>query len=339
MPVESIKKYDDEKEVVFIKTPPMCAYLLCVCVGPFTSIEGKTKSGLPIKIYAVNSQKQIFKDFLKVAIFTIEWFETKFKASFDLPHLQIVSHNGFRHYAMENNGLITCPDESEWMNIEGKFVITHEIVHQWFGDSVSIKWWDSIWLNEGFASFLEYIIMDEFGYDGDIWEKFINNKAPAAFTYFEKGTISPSPDDIDFDNMFDQLFYSKGAYIVKMFYDIIGREDFFKFCTGWLHQYKNQSVDIVNFLSFVNKTLNKDYNFFFNPWLKNVGFPILFVNEITSNGEKVGIKISQKMTYGVCYHFKVPIMYEKNGKSNLIEVMLDELTKIVEIDFDWIIVN
>ena len=125
-----------------------------------------------------------------------------------------------------------------------------------------------------------------------------------------------------------------------MFYDIVGKSDFFTVCSKWLNQSKNKSVEIPEFLKLVNKTLHRYFDNFFDQWLKKVGFPFLFVEEILSpEGNKIGIKITQIFTRGIFFNLKVPILYEKNGKSQLIEVMLDKLNKTVDVEFDWIIVN
>ena len=108
--------------------------------------------------------------------------------------------------------------------------------------------------------------MNDYGIDGNIWEEFIKYKAPPSLEFFNKGVISPNSDNIDFENMFDQLLYSKGCYVVKMFYDIVGKSDFFTVCSKWLNQSKNKSVEIPEFLKLVNNTLNRNFDTFFNPW-------------------------------------------------------------------------
>ena len=89
MPVETSKIIDNEKELTFAQTPPMCVYLLAIFVGDFASIEGETKNGLPVKMYGENGRQELLKDFLKGAIFAVNWMEEKIGVKYELPHLQL----------------------------------------------------------------------------------------------------------------------------------------------------------------------------------------------------------------------------------------------------------
>lgn len=340
MPIETIHSYEKENEIVYMKSPPMCTYLLCICVGLFSSIRGETKNGLPIEMYCLTGDEEKLRNYMNVAIFAIEWLEAKLEVKFELPHLQMIFHEAFES-AMENYGLITFPDYTRGKYSNGKkLVIMHEIIHQWFGDLVSIKWWDSLWLNEGFANFIQYLILNDYDPKSEALEIFVDDEACDSLPYFKEGLISPPENEIDFENMFDSLIYSKGSFIVKMFYDIVGKDDFFKVCSNWIKQYKNKTVDISDFVSFVNSILNKDFNNFFTPWLKNVGFPALSVNQIVDdNNKKIGIEIIQVSNDFSIYQFKLPILYGKNGEVKKIEIFVEDFSFKVDVEFDWIIVN
>lgn len=339
MPIQNVLEMGNEKEITFMKTPPICCYLLCICVGLFDFISGKTKNNLPVKYYAKEGNSQYFGELLNVAIFAIEWMESKMGVNFELPHLQLISHSCIS-CGMENYGLITLPNYKEHTKSKScQLVVAHEIVHQWFGDLVSIKWWDSLWLNEGFAEFYQYLILYDMTHSEKIWVKLNDDELCDALSHFRSGVIVPPPDQIDFEDMFDALTYDKGCTVVKMFCDLVGKENFFIVCSKWLSEYKNKSVDLSDFVSLVNSTLNKDYSSFFNCWLKFVGFPALAVKEVVVNDKFVGIEINQVTYNGCCYEFKLPIKYEINGEIKKLDILIDGNFKKVDVEFDWIVVN
>lgn len=339
MPAERITAKETESEIIFAKSPPMCTYLLCICVGSFSSIIGSTDNGTMVEFFTTTGREEYLRTYLDVAIFSLNWLETKFGVKYELPHLQLVSLEGFPG-GMENYGLITLNDYTKSRNkLYYITVIMHEITHQWFGNLVCIKYWDSLWLNEGFAEFIQYLILKDYRPEIDISKKFASDEGIDCFQYFEYGVIVPNESDIDFDSLFDLFVYSKGAFVVKMFYDLIGDESFYKVCSNYLNEFKNKCADVNNFIQIVNSTLNKDFTQFFNAWLRNYSFPVLIVNEVVDDSKNVGITITQICQSNCVYNFNVPIVYEKDGKMFKKSVMIDGFFLQIDFEFDWVIVN
>ena len=241
---------------------------------------------------------------------------------------------------MENYGLITLSDcTEECDSIYKEMIVIHEIIHQWFGDIVSIKYWNSLWLNEGFAQFIEYVILNDYKNNSNAFQLFAEREARCCLKYFTSGILVPDENDVDFVHLFNSLVYSKGAFVLKMFVDLIGKNDFFKVCSNYLNEYKNKSVEVSDFVNIVNSTLSNDYSSFFDFWLKKSGFPVFVVTEIEEENKKVGFKIEYLNKIEPFSQLKVPIRYESNGEIKTSDVLInDELVK-VDLEYDWIIVN
>lgn len=128
MPIEKVTKEKDSNEqtITFIKIPPMCTYLLCICIGNFSCIKGFTTSECPI--YGTTGEESNLNELLQVAEFAIEWMEINFKVKYDLPHIQFLFYEGCTS-GMENYGLITLlktPEQSFYWNSK---VTMHEVIH------------------------------------------------------------------------------------------------------------------------------------------------------------------------------------------------------------------
>ena len=293
MPVDKVEEEEKEKLITFQPTPPMCTYLLCICVGTFSSISGFTMNDIPVHFYGETGKEELFHNLLQVATFSIEWLETNFGVKYELPHLQLISYEGCPN-GMENYGLITLGDYSKPDHFFWKAkVVIHEVIHQWFGDLVALKWWNSLWLNEGFAQFIQYLILDDYAPEANAKSMIVFNDGFHCFRYFNGGKVVPAESEVSFRGLFDSLVYVKGAYILKMFYDLVGRESFFRICSNYLNMYKNKNAEVPDFINVVNSTLNNDFSKFFNTWLRLPGFPVLYVEEIYYKSTKVGIRISQ----------------------------------------------
>ncbi|KAK8898286.1 hypothetical protein M9Y10_000565 [Tritrichomonas musculus] len=338
MPVESIDEKDNEyeKEVKFLTTPPMCTYLLCICVGTFSAIERTTEKGVPIQYYSKSDNEKNFERYLDAATFAMNWMESKFHIDYELPHLQLLSLDGCTA-GMENYGLITLPDYTRYTNIvQNISVVIHEVIHQWFGNLVSIQYWNYLWLKEGFAQFIQYLILNDYMPNSNAFQIFAFNDGMKSLDYFDSGVIMPSESEVDFDHLFDSLTYSKGAFVLKMFHNLIGQENFLNICHKYLNDFKNKSVILSDFISVVNSSLNEDYSSFFNCWLKKKGFPVLTVRE---NGPNLGITIVQMKQGDEFYKFKVPVVYSKDGEIKSQDVVISNYITQVSMNFDWILVN
>ncbi|KAK8842465.1 hypothetical protein M9Y10_026052 [Tritrichomonas musculus] len=341
MPIQTIKLTEEEKEITFLETPAMCSYLLCICVGNFQAIEDRTKNGLPVKIYASKDIEK-YGLYLTMAIYSIEWMEEKMSIKYELPHLQFISHDGIG-IGMENYGLIALKNCFGRDFLFNTLTIMHEIAHLWFGDLVSIKWWDSIWLNEGFAQYFEYLILRDclnksHDYSMDLFTK---HDGLNCLAFFDNSKIYENENEMDYSKeLLRAVHYIKGAFVLRMFSNIVGEENFLKVCSTWLSTYQHKSAEIPDFIQIVNDSLGNDFTSFFDIWLKEDGLPLLNVVEMyDEHDEVVGIIITQCSISEKVYQFKLPIVYEKNGEMNKFDVMIKDEETVVDADFDWILVN
>lgn len=339
---ENFLNNEKEKELTFLETPPMCSYLLCICVGNFGFIESETKFGTKVKFYCEKGKEEALHEYLRVSVFSLEWLEEKLKTKYELPHLQLITYKGCK-IGMENYGLITLCDYTNGTEfLRHSKVVMHEIAHQWFGDLVSIKWWDSVWLNEGFAQFFQFLILNDCDpdFNGKGVQHFVNGNGFRCLRFFSKDKVVPLASEIDFSKrVLKACIYIKGAFILKMFRDIVGEESFLNVCSNYCNEFKNKSAEANDFIEIANKTLNNDYSEFFNVWLRSIGYPALFVEPIVSQEKYVGVNVVQKSFNGSVFQFKLQVAFEKDGKIDKKEFFVkNEVTKI-DVEFDWIVVN
>lgn len=345
MPIKTESTIGEDKLITFQKTPPMCTYLLAVFVGKFSSIEGRTKSGTPVIFYSEEGREGEIQKFLGAAIHAVNWMEEKTLTKYQLPVLQLLSHPGLKT-GMENYGLIALRDYTRGGDVlYNTLIVMHEVSHLWFGDLVSVKWWNSVWLNEGFAQYLMYLILRDFSdeYSNEALKIFIESDGIRCLQYVNSERIVVDENEINFEErVLKSVIYIKGAFVLKMFSDIYGEDIFFKVCSFWMDQYQNKSADIHEFIKAANNVLQKNCSNFFYPWLTKVGFPIVKVAEIYENEENknvVGIKLSQKSFSGDIYQFKISIVYEEKGEVKKMDVLMDKEEQDVMLNFDWLYVN
>ena len=278
----------------FETSPKMSPYLLAFVIGDLHKKSTTTKSGVEVNAWATTNQPVASLDFaLDIAKRSIEYFEDYFGVPYPLPKADHVALPDFSSGAMENWGLITYrervllayPDETAQSSYEQiALVIAHETSHQWFGNLVTMRWWDDLWLNESFANMMEYQAVDSMFPEWHVWDSFIANEGLSAFRRDAIAGVQPvhidvhHPDEIS--SLFDpSIVYAKGGRLLYMLKNYIGEAAFCKGLSAYFtkHAYSNTAGD--DLWQALGEASGKDIASFMNPWLSRSGFPVVHVDQ------------------------------------------------------------
>ncbi len=274
----------------FETTPKMSTYLLAFVIGDLQSKTGKTKSGVDVTIYATPAQPAVSLDFaLEHSIKTIEFFNDYFGVPYPLPKSDQVALPDFSNGAMENWGLITYREscllyDPAITGIADKHyiatVISHELSHQWFGNLVTMAWWDDLWLNESFATIMEHVCVDALYPSWNIWLDF--NTADAVYAMRRDSlagvqsvkTPVNHPDEIQ--SVFDgAIVYAKGARLMRMLLQFVGEPAFRAGLKSYFTKHSYGNTTGSDLWEALEQASGKSIGEFMNTWLTQSGFPVV----------------------------------------------------------------
>ncbi len=294
------------QQVRFAKTPKMSTYLLAFVLGDFQRVSKKTKSGVEVSVLATKAQKSELMEFpLSFAVRVLEFYEDFFGQKFPLSKCDHIALPDFSSGAMENWGLITYRETAllagKNSSISSKkyvaLVIAHETSHQWFGNLVTMKWWDELWLNESFATMMEYLATDALEPKWKIWEEFAVNEAVLSLRRDAIDGVQSvyvpvhHPDEIS--TIFDgAIVYAKGARLMNMLRKYVGNDAFRKGLQLYFDKFKYQNTIGENLWDCLSESSGKNVADFMNPWLFKSGYPSVLAEE---DGEE--LKLSQKQFF------------------------------------------
>ncbi|KAH9169598.1 leucyl aminopeptidase [Lactarius sanguifluus] len=291
----------------FETTPPMSTYLLAFANGGFVYLESSYKSPLsgkvrPLRIYAtpdVIGQAQYALDIKEKAL---PLYEQAFDIEYPLPKLDTLVANDFDAGAMENWGLITGRTTTYLVDPENADIAakkriagtqSHEVAHMWFGNITTMKWWDNLYLNEGFATLMgEKIILDKIHPEWKVDADFINKHLTAALRLDAKLSSHPIevavPDAGQIGQIFDSLSYSKGASVLRMLSKFVGEETFLKGVSLYLKKHLYSNTVSRHLWEGIGEATGLDIPRIMDNWVSKMGFPVLTVMETPT-----GIKVRQ----------------------------------------------
>ncbi len=288
----------------FETTPQMSTYLLAFVIGELQSKSTMTKRGTEVSVWSTIAHPLDSLDFaLDAAKRSIEFFEDYFGIDYPLPKADHIGLPDFTSGAMENWGLITYrervllayPGEaSQSIKEHIAMVIAHETSHQWFGNLVTMRWWDDVWLNESFANMMEYQAVDALFPDWDIWDTFIMSEGLASLRRDATPGVQAiktgvrHPDEIN--TIFDpSIVYAKGGRVLYMLKTYIGEEAFRKGLTQYFKKHAYGNTTGADLWQALGEASGIDVGSFMNPWLERSGFPVVTVNQ-----EQKSVAISQE---------------------------------------------
>uniref|UniRef100_A0A8C2DAZ5 Aminopeptidase n=1 Tax=Cyprinus carpio TaxID=7962 RepID=A0A8C2DAZ5_CYPCA len=284
MPVEVLS--DQKTKTSFKKSVKMSTYLVCFAVHQFHYVERISKRNIPLRIFAQPLQISTAEYAANVTRIIFDYFEEYFDMEYSLEKLDSIAIPDFGTGAMENWGLITYRetnllfDEKESSSVNKQrvaSVIAHELVHQWFGNIVTMDWWDNLWLNEGFASFFEYVGVEQAELDWGMRDIILINDVFPVMADDALLSSHPiimdvsSPAEITF--VFDAISYNKGASILRMLEDLLGRDTFRDGCRQYLKSYPFQNAKTSDFWTALESGL--PVADIMDTWTKQMGYPVL----------------------------------------------------------------
>lgn len=338
-PIESVKVQADKKIVSFQKTPRMSTYLLYLGIGKFDE-AGEKLGNIDVIVATTPGKVSKGKFALEAAKKSIELYESYFGIPYMLPKVHLISVPEFAAGAMENWGAITFReaalevDENSSVKTRQRVaeVVAHELAHQWFGNLVTMKWWNDLWLNESFATFMGYKVVDAVYPQWKIWQDFLIREASGAMARDSLRNTHPIEVEITSPNeiaqIFDEISYGKGACILRMIEAYLGTDYFRKGIENYLTQHKFSNATGKDLWSSLEEVSGKQVKMIMSEWIRKPGYPV--ITAMTSEG-KLMLKQERFLLSGASEKdvWPIPITMKLDRESKTL--LLNEEEKVIDI--------
>lgn len=298
MPIKS-QDVDNHRLVTqFERSPRMSIYLLAFVIGELHRKTASTKRGVKVSVWATPAQKPESLDIpLEHAVKTIDFFEEYFGVPYPLPKSDHVAVPDFANGAMENWGLITYREaallvDPKTTSISSRqyiaTVISHELSHQWFGNLVTMKWWNNLWLNESFATLMEYVAVDAIHPEWNIWCDFATHESILALRRDAIDGVQSVQTDVrhpdEISTIFDgAIVYAKGARLMRMLQTYIGNETFRQGLIDYFKQHAYGNTSEEDLWDALGKASGKDIRALMTPWISQPGLPLVTITREKEN--------------------------------------------------------
>jgi cytosol alanyl aminopeptidase len=359
-PESSRTSLDDGRvQVTFARTEPLPIYLLAFAVGPFDVVDGRTlpsdglrRAPLPIRGVAIRGKGAQLRQSLDVAAEALVAFEKWFGIPYAFGKMDIVAVPDFAAGAMENPGLVTFRDSLLFvdggkpirMQEANVYVIVHEFAHQWFGDLVTPAWWDDIWLNEAFASFMETPIVAELR---PIFRAQTTARSNADWVMGEDSLVSarkirqPVAAKGDILNAFDGITYTKGAAVIAMFERWMGADAFKRGVRAYLEAHAHGTATADDLLAAFTKASGRDITTPFSTFLDQPGVPYVGASlQCDLRAKTAVVKLTQQRFLPVgstgerdrSWQIPVCVRFDEDGKARSACTLLTGTTGSLPLD-------
>ena len=293
MPVKSEEENGDSLTTTFEKTPRMSSYLLAFVIGELHKKSARTKSGVEVNVWATPAQNENTLDFaLDIATRSIDFYDEYFGVKYPLPKSDHIALPDFSSGAMENWGLITYRESCLLADPEltpessRRFiatVIAHELSHQWFGNLVTMQWWNDLWLNESFANMMEYVAIDTLHPEWRMWEDFATNEVTAALRRDSLDGVQSVQADVNHPDEISTLFdpaivYAKGGRLLVMVRKLIGEEAFRAGLKSYFEKFAYKNTVGNDLWQELESASGQPIVNLMNAWISQPGLPVVSVS-------------------------------------------------------------
>jgi aminopeptidase N len=306
MPVRTRAVHGATATTAFMRTPKMPSYLVVLTAGDLASISGVGSDGVKQSIWAVKGDEQNGRYALESAQKILPYYEDYFGVKYPLPKLDHIAIPGGFGGAMENWGGITYnenilihrPDATLGDKQRGFSIIAHEMAHQWNGDLVTMGWWDDIWLNESFASWMAAKATDKFNPEWN-WAQGEDASKQSAMNADARSTSHAIQqhvtDELQADASFDpEITYDKGQAFLRMLEAYLGEDTFRAGIRSYMQAHKYSNATTADLWLALGAASKKDVSALAKAWTEQPGFPLISVTAACDASGNRTVTLAQK---------------------------------------------
>jgi len=345
-----------KKEVVFADSIKMSTYLVAFIVGEFEGMDPVMVGNAPLRVWAVPGKGHLAKFAQEIGAFSLTFFSRYYDIAYPGDKLDLIAIPDFASGAMENLGAITFRETALLVD-EGKAtraelervadVVSHENAHMWFGDLVTMKWWNGLWLNEAFATFMEMLAVDGWKPEWRRWDSFTVSRAAAMQVDGLKSTRPiefPVERPEEAAGMFDVLTYEKGASVLRMLEQYLGADKFRDGIRLYLRRHEYANAETTDLWDALEDSTRQPARALMDSWIFQAGYPLISVERNTSD-----LILSQRIFRYLRdgdhpdRKFHVPVFLRagtKQGTVNQTVLLTDQELRIpLPEDLDWVVAN
>lgn len=320
MPVEGEKKTNAGKEVRFAETPPMSSYLIVFCAGELDAIYAEA-DGVKLGVVTTKGKADKGHYALESAEKILKYYNEYFGEKYPLPKLDLIAVPSGNFGAMENWGGITFdesillfdPAKSSELTKQSIFNVTaHEMAHQWFGDLVTMAWWDNLWLNEGFASWMGTKCSDHFNPQWHIWLRSNADKQWAMTTDALSATHpiqQPVKTEREAASAFDEITYLKGESFLRMLESYLGEQDFRSGIRTYIKAQRLSNSTTADLWNALTESSRKPVTAFAASWTEQPGLPLVLMTSTESGVTAGQERFTMHQKSPMPLEWKIPIAY------------------------------
>ena len=357
--IESEEDVEGRRVVRFADTMPMSTYLVAFVVGPLDATDAVDVDGIPLRVVCPPGKQHLTGFGLEVGEYSLRYLADYFDLPYPGDSLDLVAIPDFAFGAMENLGCVTFREtllladpehstQTELQNIVD--VIAHELAHMWFGDLVTMRWWNGIWLNEAFATFMELKVTDAFRPDWKRWVAFGSARSNAFDTDalsstrpIEYPVVSPH----DAEGMFDVLTYEKGAAVVRMLEQYLGEDRFRAGIRRYMELHRYGNTETTDLWDAIEEATGEPVRRIMDSWIFQGGFPVVSV-DLRADGTVLHLS-QERFRYaqgegeaGERWAVPVQLRYgTADGRTETVRLLLDG--EALEVDLpdpaQWVVAN
>jgi puromycin-sensitive aminopeptidase len=291
---ESTDAKAKRKVVHFQPTPKMSTYLVALVVGPLVASQPTISDGVPIRVWTTPGKEQLGSFSQDLAGKILPFYNNYFGVNYPGQKLDLIAIPDFSAGAMENLGAITFRETD--LLVDDKLgstatkqdvasVVAHEMAHQWFGDLVTMKWWDDLWLNEAFATWMSYKAVDHVRPEWDEWDNFCIERLDSMGSDCLRNTRAihfAVTDPVQVEQMFDEITYGKGASVLRMLEKFVGEDVFRDGVRRYIraHQFANATTN--DLWRGIGEAAGKDVIEMMHGWVYQPGYPLVTIGMANS---------------------------------------------------------